>query len=144
MDDRDRKIMKLLMQNGREKISDIYRELGIPRITVYERIKGMVDNGIIKKFTLVPDYDSIGLSAVAFIFVSFRNTGKLSQRELAQLISEFPEVHETFIVAGQWDILIKVRAKSTIEIGNFVLDKLRVIDGVENTETISIFSAVKD
>ena len=143
MDKKDTEIMKCLTENSREKIADISRELGIPRITVYERIKGLVDKGVIKKFTIVPDYTAIGLPVVAFIFVSFRNTGKLSQRELAKTISSFQEVDEIYIIAGQWDILVKIRARDTEEVGSFVLDKLRVIDGVQNTETISVFSVVK-
>ena len=143
MDKKDVEIMKCLTENSREKIADISRELGIPRITVYERIKGLVDRGVIKKFTIVPDYTAIGLPVVAFIFVSFRNTGKLSQSDLAKILSSFQEVDEIYIIAGQWDILVKIRARDTEEVGSFVLDKLRVIDGVQNTETISVFSVVK-
>ncbi len=143
MDKKDAEILRCLTINSREKIADISRELGIPRITVYERIKGLVERGVIKKFTVIPDYNSIGLPVVAFIFVSFRNTGKLSQRDLAKTISEFQEVDEIYIIAGQWDILVKIRAKNSEDVGNFVLDKLRIIDGVQNTETISVFSVVK-
>ena len=143
MDKKDVEILKCLTENSREKIADISRELSIPRITVYERMKGLIERGIIKKFTIIPDYASIGLPVVAFIFVSFRNTGKLTQRDLAKKISEFYEVDEIYIIAGQWDILVKIRSKSSEDVGNFVLDKLRVIDGIQNTETISVFSVVK-
>ena len=39
--------------------------------------------------------------------------------------------------------MIKVRGRSMEDIGNFVLDKLRSIEGIDKTETVTIFSTVK-
>ncbi len=143
MDDKDRLIFKYLTENGRDKISDISNALNIPRITVYERIQGMIRKGIIKKFTVVPDYEAIGLPTVGFIYISFDAASGKSQREIASRIAAFPEVEEVYIIAGEWDMLIKVRAKSVEEVGNFVLDRLRTVQGVEKTETVTVFSIVK-
>ncbi|HLH85545.1 MAG TPA: Lrp/AsnC family transcriptional regulator [Thermoplasmataceae archaeon] len=143
MDQKDMKIFQHLMDHGRDKISDISKALDIPRVTVYERIQGMVREGIIKKFTIVPDYRAIGLPTVGFIFVSFKSDSKITQRQLAQTLARFQEVEEIYIIAGAWDILLKVRAPSVEDIGNFVLDKLRNIPGVEKTETVTVFSVVK-
>lgn len=143
MDEKDRLIFEYLTENGRDKISDISNALNIPRITVYERIQGMIRKGIIKKFTVVPDYEAIDLPTVGFIYISFDAASGKSQREIASKISGFPEVEEVYIIAGEWDMLIKVRAKSVEEVGNFVLDRLRTVPGVERTETVTVFSIVK-
>ena len=42
MDAKDQRIFQYLVEHGRDKISDISKELDIPRVTVYERIQGMV------------------------------------------------------------------------------------------------------
>lgn len=143
MDGKDQRIFQYLIEHGRDKISDISKELDIPRVTVYERIQGMVRDGIIKKFTIVPDYKAIGVPVVSFIFVSFNPGAGITQRQLAEKISKFREVEELYIVAGQWDMLVKVRSSTVEDIGNFVLDKLRVTAGVDKTETVSVFSVVK-
>ncbi len=143
MDAKDQKIFNYLVDHGRDKISDISKELDIPRVTVYERIQGMVRDGVIKKFTIVPDYKAIGLPVVSFIFVSYSPDGKVTQRQLAEKIAKFPEVEEVYIIAGQWDMMVKVRSGTIEEVGDFVLDKLRATGGVEKTETVSVFSVVK-
>ncbi len=143
MDEKDRRILTYLIDRGRDKIADISRNLDIPRITVHERIQGMIARGTIKKFTVVPDYSEVGIPVVAFIFVSFRPAGKITQRDVAKSISLFREVEEVYIIAGQWDILVKIRAASNEDVGKFVLDKLRGVEGVERSETISVFSVVK-
>ncbi len=143
MDKKDRTILEYLIENGRDKISDIARTLDMPRVTVHERIQGMLQKGIIQKFTLVPDFEALGIPFVAFVFVGFRPSSDVSQRELAERISRMSEVEEVHIIAGEWDLLIKARAKSLKEIGNLVLDRLREMEGVERTETVTIFQTVK-
>ena len=143
MDQKDRMILEYLIDNGRDKISDISRTLDIPRVTVHERIQGMIKRGVIKKFTIVPDYEVLGNPFVAFIFVGFHSANKISQRDLARKVSQMREVEEVHIIAGEWDLLLKVRARSLKEIGDLVLDRLREMEGVERTETIAIFQTVK-
>ncbi|EQB69512.1 MAG: Lrp/AsnC family transcriptional regulator [Candidatus Thermoplasmatota archaeon] len=143
MDDKDSRILEYLMEKGRDKIADISRNLDIPRITIYERMQNMISNGVIKGFTAIPDYSQLGLGAMAYVFVSFDPKANVKQREMARIIGNFPQVYEVSIVAGQWDLIIKVRGKSIEEIGEFVLDKLRSVAGVERTETITVFSSIK-
>ena len=45
-------------------------------------------------------------------------------------------VEEVVIVAGVTDMLVKVRVKDIDELNDFVIRKLRSIDGVDKTETM--------
>ncbi|NJF24029.1 Lrp/AsnC family transcriptional regulator, partial [Thermococcus sp. GR5] len=53
-------------------------------------------------------------------------------------------VYEVHIIAGEWDLLIKVRAPSSEEVGKIVVDKLREIKGVGQTVTMVSFVTVKE
>ncbi|MGC8608658.1 MAG: Lrp/AsnC family transcriptional regulator [Thermoplasmata archaeon] len=143
MDEKDLQILNYLIENGRDKISDMSKALDIPRVTIYERMQNMIKNGIIKKFTVIPDYKVLGTPVVAFIFVSYSPKDGISQRDLAANIGKFHEVESVYIIAGEWDLLIKVREASTEAVGNFVLDKLREMPGIERAQTITVFSEVK-
>lgn len=144
MDEKDRAIIDYLMENGRDKISDISRQLDIPRVTVYERMQSLIKQGIIKKFVAVPDYSYLGYPVISFIFVLFDSGKKITEKELAAKIARMRDVEEVHIVTGEWDLLLKVRAKSMETLGNMVLDKLREMEGVAKTQTIAIFQTVKD
>ncbi len=144
MDDKDRRIITYLMDKGRDKISDISRALDIPRVTVYERIKTMQNQGLIKKFTIIPDYTAIGLPLIAFVYVQFDPAGGISERDLATRISNIPTVREVHIITGEWDLLLKVRAESMETLGTLVLDRLREMKGILKTQTLTVFKTVKE
>jgi DNA-binding Lrp family transcriptional regulator len=64
--------------------------------------------------------------------------------EVAQKIAQSPEVQEVHIITGDWDLLIKLRAENVDAIGKFVVDKLRLIKGLEKTLTCMVFETVKE
>lgn len=144
IDKKDEVILFELKKNARDTTKNIGKTVKIPRITVHDRINKMVKNGIIKSFTIIPDYKKIGLSCTAFIFVSFQSDVDISQRELAKRIALLPNVFEVHIISGEYDLLIKVRGTSLEEIGKLIIDKLRLIKGVGGTLTCTCFETVKE
>jgi len=144
IDKKDEIILYELKKNARDTTKNIGNSLKIPRITVHDRIKKMVDKGIIKSFTIIPDYKKIGMSCTAFIFISFQSDVNISQRELAKRIALLPNVFEVHIISGEYDLLIKVRGISLEEIGKLIVDKLRLIQGVGRTLTCTCFETVKE
>jgi DNA-binding Lrp family transcriptional regulator len=144
IDKKDEVILFELKKNARDTTKNIGKTVKIPRITVHDRINKMVKNGIIKSFTIIPDYKKIGLSCTAFIFVSFQSDVNISQRELAKRIALLPNVFGIHIISGEYDLLIKVRGKSLVEIGKLIIDKIRLIKGVSKTLTCTCFETVKE
>ena len=143
-DEKDWKILALLMADGRRSVVEIAKELSMPRATVQERVKGLIQGGFIRKFAAVPDYSKIGKDVTAYILVTFTREGSFSQRNLAEEIGLMPEVHEVSLISGEWDLLLKVRAASVKEVGSLVVDKLRMMKGIEKTQTCISFQVMKE
>ncbi|MHA1506420.1 MAG: Lrp/AsnC family transcriptional regulator [Candidatus Asgardarchaeia archaeon] len=144
LDEKDLAILRELMRDARQTTKSISRKLGIPRSTIYERIKRMVKNGVIKGFTAIPDFGKLGLPITAFVLVSFLPNPEISQTELAKRISMLEGVYEVHIVSGEWDLLLKVRGRSMEEIGELVIEKLRKMRGVGRTVTCISFTKIKE
>lgn len=144
LDEKDWKILWKLIENGRKSVVEMAYELGIPRATVQERIKKLVKERVIKKFAAIPDYAKIGRGVTAFILVSFSGESNLSQRYLAEEIAKIPEIYEVSLISGEWDIILKVRTASVEEIGKLVIDKLRMMKGIRNTQTCVVFQTIKE
>lgn len=144
IDKKDIEILKVLSKNGRSQISEISKETNIPRITVYNRLQRLMKDNVLRKIIPLLNYKSFGLNVTAFVLVGFSPSFKVSQRTLAKKISAMKNVEEVHIIAGEWDLLVKVRGKTVEEIGDFVVERLRNIEGVEKTMTIVVFETVLD
>lgn len=144
LDAKDRELIAVLKEDSRLKINDIAKKVKMPRTTVYHRITRLKQEGIIKKFTVVPDYSKMGSPVTAFILVSFLPTMDAKQRDVADEISNLRGVYEVHLISGEWDMILKVRASSLEKIGELVIDDLREIRGVGKTVTCGCFSTVKE
>ena len=144
LDATDMRLLRELKENARENIASLSKKLGIPRTTVHYRIKKLVDEGIIEKFTVKPNYKKLNLGTTAFILARYDPDSGLSQREVADRVAALEGVYEVHIVAGEWDLLIKVRAPNAEEVGKIVVDRLREIKGVGQTVTMVSFVTVKE
>ena len=144
LDKKDAKILKELKKNSRETTKHISETIKIPRVTVYERIQKMINRGVIKSFTAVPDYNKIGLPFKAFIFLKLEKDPDITNRQISYKISRIPGIYEVHIISGEYDLLLKVRGQNLDDISKLVIDKLRVLKGISGTLTMTVFETIKE
>jgi len=148
LDNKDLKILDLLQKNCRMTAKAIAQTIDSPVTTVFAKMKRMEELGIIRDYKAVLDADKLGRGTTAFILASFSYRLKegtpLSQRKIAKEIAKLPEVQEVCIITGDWDILIKVKERDVGAIGKFVIDKLRMVEGIEKTLTCMVFETEKE
>jgi DNA-binding Lrp family transcriptional regulator len=109
----------------------------------------MEELGIITGYRAILAADKLNSNTAAIILASVSYRIKedeipVSQRIVAKEIAQFPEVQEVQIITGDWDLLVKLRTESVDAVGKFVVDKLRLIRGIEKTLTCMVFETVKE
>jgi DNA-binding Lrp family transcriptional regulator len=144
LDDKDRLILRELRDSSKKTTKEIAENTGIPRTTVHDRIHKMEVSGIIRRFTVVPNYEQIGEPTTAFVFVSYSGGSGANQRELAEQLAKLEGVYEVHMISGDWDILAKVRGENVERIGELVTERLRELPGVGRTVTCAVFKTVKE
>jgi len=149
LDEKDTAILALIQENSNLTAKQIAKKINAPITTVFAKTKRMEELGIIKEYRAVLASEKLGAGTTAFILASVSYRAKaddspVSQRDVAEEIAKFPEVQEVHIITGDWDLLIKLRAESVDAIGKFVVDKLRLIRGLEKTLTCMVFETVKE
>lgn len=136
---KDEIILSLLQKNSKYTSREISGKTGIPITTVHNRIKRMEKEGVIKTYTAVLDNKKLGKLVSAYVHITVTYTKpdgtKLSQEEIARNICKMPEVEECSIVTGTTDIIIKVNTNDVDALHEFVINRLREIDGVQSTIT---------
>jgi len=149
LDEKEIRILKFLQENCKLSCREIAKKVNSPITTVFTKIKRMEKLGVIKGYKAILNAKALGAGATAFILASFsyrdpETYAPLSQRDLAQQISQLSEVQEVHIITGAWDILIKVKAKDVDAVGKFVIDRLRLVKGIEKTLTCMVFDTEKE
>ena len=149
IDEKDLAIMRVMQENCRQSTKEIAFNLNSPVTTIYTKIKKLEKLGLIKEYKAILDGKKLGKGTLAFILASVAYSHPqigeiLSQREIAKDISKFSEVQEVHIISGDWDMLIKIRVNTVEEVGQFVVDKLRTIKGIEKTLTCMVFNTTKE
>ena len=149
LDEKDIAILKLVQENSKLTANQIAKKIGSPITTVFAKTKRMEELGIIKQYRAILAPEKLNLGTAAFILasVSYRSKSDdtpVSQRVVAEEIARFPEVQEVYIITGDWDLLVKLRAENVDVVGKFVVDKLRLIKGLEKSLTCMVFETVKE
>lgn len=144
MDKKDKQILDILEEDGSLTTRQISKKTLIPITTVHKRIKKLKENKTIKKFTIELDHDKIGKRFLAYILINLNinelREKKMNQHDLLKKIKKLEEVENSDIVVGLADILIKVRVVDVKEYDNFLLNKLHKIEGINNTNTLTVIS----
>lgn len=142
--EKDRRLLEELKRDGRATLTALSHRLGVPRVTLHDRLERLKRDGVIKRFTVITDPAEEGYSTSAFVLVSFEKSGRATQRAVAEAAGRLPGVQEVHVIAGEWDMLLKVRGESLEAIGRLVVEKLREVPGVASTTTLPCFFTVKE
>jgi len=136
MDDIDRKILALLMDNARLPISSIAKQVGIARTTAIARIAGMEQRGVIAGYglRLNPQLYHPPVRAYVGIAVDPRNAAAL-----LKLLQGMPELETLCSVSGPVDYMLTLSCQSTSELDH-LLDRIGTLEGVRQTSTSIILS----
>ena len=135
-DKTDEKILEFLQKDSRESFVEIGKKLKLSESAIRRRVKNMVDNGTIEKFT-VQVGETNSTSAIVLISVdSSVDTAKVSTK-----LTKLSDVKTVYEITGQYDICVIIRAQNITEI-NKCIDDLRKIPGVIDTNTVIILRTI--
>ncbi len=141
VDETDLELLRLLQINSKMKISELAKEVGKGIATVHARMKALKQKGIITHYAAILEPKKVGRETLAFILVTVRyrvpgRKGVVSQREFCKEIAVHPLVQGVHVVSGDYDVLLKVRARNIDEMNRFIVDFLRELPQVDKTHTM--------
>jgi Lrp/AsnC family leucine-responsive transcriptional regulator len=139
IDDMDARIISALGSDSRRSYADVGAEVGLSTAAVHERVKKMLERGVIQRFALQVDHEAVGLNFTAF--VAIRNDGGAHCREIAPRLRAIVAVQELHSVAGEYDFLAKVRTRHARDLEE-VLYQIKSIPGVARTTSTVVLKTV--
>ncbi len=72
--------------------------------------------------------------AIGFVLIK---TAPAAERDVYNIVKDIEEVTEVHSLFGEYDLIVKLQAENFNNLGQAVVDKIRSIEGVEDTKTLT-------
>jgi Lrp/AsnC family transcriptional regulator, leucine-responsive regulatory protein len=137
MDQVDRKILALLVEDGRRTYDDIAGRVALSAPAVKRRIDRLRATGALRGFTAVLDHAALGDHTEALIELFFSPGTLLGA--VARTLRRYPEVVDAWSVTGEADAIARVRTHDNGDLERLIMELQR--DGlVQRTRSQVVLS----
>jgi len=143
-DDIDLQILRTLQRNAKLTTKELADAVHLTPTPVFERQKRMERKGIIRKYVAVLDPDRLGQGLLVFCKVKLKQMNREIAEAFVRRIQRIPEVTECYNTSGEYDYLLKIRARDMKQYQEFVLNKLGAIESLGSLESTFVMDEVKN
>jgi Lrp/AsnC family leucine-responsive transcriptional regulator len=144
LDRTDRRILDVLQADGRITTTDLAQRVNLSPTATAERMKRLMREGYILRFSAELDPERLGLGLLVFVQVKLDRTTPDVFDAFAQAVKRVPQVLECHMVAGGFDYLVKARVSDMTAYRRLLADAVLDLPGVRETHTYAVMEAVKD
>ncbi len=142
-DETDKKLLDLLQDDSKQTTKALSNHLGLSTTAVYERIKRLERNGIIRKYVALLDKEKIGRNFTAFCQVKLTQHVKPYVLQFEKQVMQLREVTECHHISGDHDYLLKIHVNDMKEFREFIVGKLTALDNIGSTQSSFVINKVK-
>lgn len=134
IDDIDRNILSILMENSNTSYSVIAKKLFVSSGTVHVRMTKLKEMGIVTGANLTIDHTKLGYDVVAFLGVYLEKSSLYD--DVSERLKMIPEIVSAHYTTGNYGIFVKIICKDTLHLRTVLHDKIQRIVGIQRTETM--------
>lgn len=142
LDDTDLAILEALQKDGHLSHAEIARMVGLAVSSVHERVRKMVQRGVIAGWAARLSPAALGLDLLAFVYVLMDRPE--SSPGFIETVAAIPEVQECHHIAGDWNFLLKIRVRNTSALDRLLTEQIKIVPGVTRTQTTISLTSYKD
>lgn len=122
------------------QIARIAKKLKEPSTTIHYNIKKLEKEGAIKTYKAVFDHKKIDEGFCAYVLINVSPTAY--NTPISEELAKIEEVESAATIAGEWDVLLKIRTKDQDEYYN-ILTKHVAKKGIIKTLTLTALTEIK-
>ncbi|MCF6296941.1 MAG: Lrp/AsnC family transcriptional regulator [Flavobacteriaceae bacterium] len=143
-DNIDKKILDYLQKDSKITTKELSAHLNLSNTAIYERVKKLEKNGVIKKYVALIDKEKIDKSFIVFCQIKLVQHKHEYVNKFEREVVDFEEVLECFNVSGAYDYILKIVVKNMKAYHDFLNNKLTTLDHISSTHSTFIMNEVKN
>lgn len=140
LDEIDTKIVEILQKDARVPFTKVGKELEISDSTVHVRVKKMLQNGFIKRYTIVLDENAFGKKINGLVLLNVR-PGMLE--DVATHLLGMNNIYSIYEIHGPNDLIVRTGGADLEDLRACLL-KIREIPNVTASEMLTIYKVWKE
>ena len=139
----DKKLLHLLQTDSKQTNKALSLQLNLSVTAVYERIRKLEKNGIIKQYVALIDKTKVEKDFVAFCHIKLIQHSQDYVVMFEREVNKLDEVLECYHLSGDYDYLLKVLVKDMKAFREFMVEKLTKINHIGSTHSMFMINEVK-
>lgn len=143
LDKIDLQILRILQENSRLTTKELAARVHLSTTPVFERLKRLENEGIIKKYVAVLDAGKLNRGFMVFCCVKLRRLSRSIAFDFVRMVKDIPEVTECYNISGEYDYLLKVHAPDMKYYQEFILNVLGKTDSLGSITSMFVMDEVK-
>jgi Lrp/AsnC family leucine-responsive transcriptional regulator len=144
LDETDKALLMHLQSDAKLTTKELASRLNLSPTPVYERIRKLENEGVIKKYVALVDREKIGKDLMILCNIRLKEHEKEAGAMFVQEIVKMQEVIECLNVSGDYDFIIKVVVSDMREYQSFVMNKLASLPNIGSTQSIFVMGEIKN
>ena len=143
LDELDISILEILQLEARISNAELARRVNLSPPATLARVRRLEENGYIERYVALVNRRQAGYDMFCFVRVSLQLHDIEQVTGFREAVQHMPEVMECHHVTGDYDYILKVVARNTQDLEDFLINRLTPIPGVARIYTSLVLNEVK-
>ena len=144
LDGFDRKILDVISVEGRIRVTDLSKRIGLSKSPTQARLRRLEETGVVRGYRALFDPIRLGRDHVAFVEVKLSDTRESALSVFNAAVLKIPEIEQCHLIAGAFDYLLKVRTSGMASYRLVLAERISTLPNVASTSTYVAMQAVKE
>jgi DNA-binding Lrp family transcriptional regulator len=129
------RILRILQKDSSIKNTDLAEQVGLSASPCLRRVKILEEAGVINRYVALVNGAQVHLPMVIFCRINLDRQDKAAVENFAKAMLDMPQVTECYLIAGEYDYLLKVVTSDLDAYHEFQMNSLTQMPGIRNVFT---------
>lgn len=143
LDRADIRILEVLQKQGRIPVTELSKQVNLTATPCSERLKRLEEEGYIDGYSARLNASKLGLTMSVWIMIQLDHTSMSVFAEFGEVVQDYGEIEECFLMTGEFDVMIKVRVKDMEGYHHFMRSRMPNLPGIVQTKSHVVIEDVK-
>ncbi len=143
LDSVDILILRTLQDDSHLTTKEIAQKVNLSATPVFERVKRLEREGVIKRYIAIVDADKVGHGFCVFCAVKLKSLSHEYVESFTSGIKNIPEVSECYNVSGEYDYMLKIQVPDMKSYQHFILNVLGRMESLGSLTSMFVMDEIK-